>query len=452
MNTRLYSVISLAFIIVVLTGSQVCKAQWMPQNSGTNEQLNDVVMLDSSTAIAVGIGGSIYRTTDSGAKWEFVGVPWSYPMDWKSICFSDSKNGILVGGNNIITTNDGGQIWKMRYHSTDKNFLSAFCIGPSKFYVGDDSGYVYNSVDSGKTWTSEKISSYPIVDIFPWRGTFAVGLPVYALTTHSLFERFEFPPTSWSLVDTLQNLSWLGSQANAGEFCNGGGTGFIAGVQGDLRSAPLVLRKMFSDSLWRYNGLPFGNGPLYGVSAPSDEVIYVCGDDGLIGRSTDGGDTWNQAIFLFNSTVPTLRSIYFYNDEMGFAVGDNGTILFTKNGGIITGISGENTNIPEEFCLSQNYPNPFNPTTTIRYSIPTLLEANSLPTGQAGGRQFASTTKVELKIYDLLGKVVATLVDKQQNSGTYEVEFNASKLSSGIYFYSLHAGNFTKTLKLVLLK
>ncbi len=98
-------------------------------------------------------------------------------------------------------------------------------------------------------------------------------------------------------------------------------------------------------------------------------------------------------------------------------------------------------NIPTKFSLKQNYPNPFNPTTTINYTISNVGDAN-----------FASPTTVKLIVYDILGQEVATLVNKKQTAGEYSVRFNASKLPSGIYFYTLRAGNFAQTRKMILMK
>ncbi len=92
---------------------------------------------------------------------------------------------------------------------------------------------------------------------------------------------------------------------------------------------------------------------------------------------------------------------------------------------------------PEKFELGQNYPNPFNPTTTIEYSIPNVG---------------ASVQNVQLKIYDVLGREVATLVNQKQSSGNYKVKFDASKLNSGVYFYTLRAGDFVSTKKMILMK
>ena len=93
---------------------------------------------------------------------------------------------------------------------------------------------------------------------------------------------------------------------------------------------------------------------------------------------------------------------------------------------------------PKEFTLLQNYPNPFNPSTYIEYTIPTNVNRES--------------EVVSLVVCDILGREVATLVNKQQKAGNYEVMFDASMLSSGVYFYRLQSGNFTETKKLILLR
>jgi hypothetical protein len=98
----------------------------------------------------------------------------------------------------------------------------------------------------------------------------------------------------------------------------------------------------------------------------------------------------------------------------------------------------ELSEIVKEYKLEQNYPNPFNPSTTICYSIPTNVKSEM--------------TDVKLVIYDILGKEVVTLVNKKQKTGNYEVKFNASNLSSGVYFYRIQSGNFVQTRKLMLLK
>jgi hypothetical protein len=100
------------------------------------------------------------------------------------------------------------------------------------------------------------------------------------------------------------------------------------------------------------------------------------------------------------------------------------------------------------YSLFQNYPNPFNPATTIKYSIPDRVNSERL----APAKLSEAGSIVNLKIYDLLGKEVATLVNEQQLPGIYEVRWDAVHLSSGIYFYQLRAGNFIQVKKLILMK
>jgi hypothetical protein len=95
--------------------------------------------------------------------------------------------------------------------------------------------------------------------------------------------------------------------------------------------------------------------------------------------------------------------------------------------------------LPKEFSLLQNYPNPFNPTTKINYEIPLI-----------GGDERGEF--VTLKVYDVLGNEVATLVNEEKPAGEYEVEFDGSELSSGIYFYQLKTGSFIESKKMILMK
>ena len=99
----------------------------------------------------------------------------------------------------------------------------------------------------------------------------------------------------------------------------------------------------------------------------------------------------------------------------------------------VTGVRQADNNVPQNFQLEQNYPNPFNPTTQINYSIP-------------------SSQKVSLKVYDELGKEVATLVNNEQAAGNYTVDFDASRFASGVYFYRIQAGSFIQMKKMILMK
>jgi hypothetical protein len=127
------------------------------------------------------------------------------------------------------------------------------------------------------------------------------------------------------------------------------------------------------------------------------------------------------------SEYDQIDTMNFYNNSKNSQVE---SIIIT-NKFIMGGV--EQENIPFEYNLSQNYPNPFNPSTTINYSVP---------------RQ----SHVTIKVFDALGKEISTLVNKEKSVGNYSVEFNASRLTSGIYFCRMHAGDFVEIKKLLLIK
>ena len=157
------------------------------------------------------------------------------------------------------------------------------------------------------------------------------------------------------------------------------------------------------------------------------------GSRGIILKTTNSGENWFSQS---SGTRDYLNSVYFTDNQPGWVVGSSGTILHTTNGGV-TFIGDEENNFsqPKDFLLQQNYPNPFNPSTSIQYTI-------------------SSTQFVTLKVYDLLGREVATLVNEEKPAGLYNAQFtmNNVQLSSGIYFYKLQAGDFIETKKMILLK
>jgi hypothetical protein len=134
---------------------------------------------------------------------------------------------------------------------------------------------------------------------------------------------------------------------------------------------------------------------------------------------------------------------FFYNNNFGFwnsykhDMQNSGAILPIE---IFTDVNETNYGIPTEFSLEQNYPNPFNPTTKIKFTIPTSLNPSE------GG------TLVHLIVYDIRGKQVTILVNDEKQPGSYEVDFDGSYLSSGVYFYRITAGSYSEIKKLVLLK
>lgn len=152
-------------------------------------------------------------------------------------------------------------------------------------------------------------------------------------------------------------------------------------------------------------------------------------------KSIDNGNSWNE-ITGPNYRLPNTTSLSinpFNTNQLWIGTTGNGTFIFD---GLTIGINPISSEIPASYELSQNYPNPFNPSTIIRFAIPTLR----------------GVTEVKLVIYDVTGKEVTTLVNEELKPGYYKITFNASSLSTGVYFYKLIAGSFTDTKKLVLVK
>ncbi|MCH7773867.1 MAG: T9SS type A sorting domain-containing protein [Bacteroidetes bacterium] len=150
----------------------------------------------------------------------------------------------------------------------------------------------------------------------------------------------------------------------------------------------------------------------------------------------------NERLLAFNTANFTdgfYRIFVEVFDEAGNSATDSMDVKFV-NGNVVS-VDDDNS-FPNEFSLSQNYPNPFNPSTKIKFTI-----AKSPLPGEDGRGGL-----VTLKVYDVLGNEVATLVNEEKPVGSYEVEFDATTLPSGIYFYKLQAGSFVETKKMVLMK
>ena len=176
-------------------------------------------------------------------------------------------------------------------------------------------------------------------------------------------------------------------------------------------------------------------------NAVSGDGSIIVGDNGngAFRLSNAGGlEALNQVYASILSTGSDLYTALGISSDGQFIVGQgiNGTT--NQDEGYLLAINGitsveESQLTPGNFVLNQNYPNPFNPSTTINFSI-------------------QSSDFVSLKVYDVLGNEVATLVNEKRPAGSYNINFNASQLSSGIYFYKLQAGSFVETKKMILIK
>ncbi len=166
----------------------------------------------------------------------------------------------------------------------------------------------------------------------------------------------------------------------------------------------------------------------YTIKVIDFNEVYV-GDYNKLYLTTNNGGLWHTIPGPSNANG--IRTIEKVGDGYLVIAATNGIY---RNSTVLSIDDPNNVNIyPEKFYLSQNYPNPFNPMTSIQYTV--------------GSPQY-----VTLKIYDVLGKEIATLVNEEKSAGNYETEFNASHLASGIYYYQLRAGDYVETKKMIYLK
>lgn len=216
---------------------------------------------------------------------------------------------------------------------------------------------------------------------------------------------------------------------------------------GGAWSSPVAITAGTADKYWfDMTTFSVGSGGLDviyyhdstgGPSNTTDKIMYT--NAGVTAPGTFSAPFQISQFYPQNSSrdyKPLLIEYYNTLGDVGALwVGVDGANrrLFFDRLNAVTAVNNNNTGIPEQYSLSQNYPNPFNPNTKIDFSIP-------------------KGSFVTLKIYDMLGREVAILVNKDYSAGNYTVDFDASSLATGVYFYSINAGGFTDTKKLMLIK
>ena len=416
----------LLILFLFLSSIKIVYSQsgWSQQNSGTSFNLRGVCMVDAYTGFISGDSGTILKTTNGGTNWIIQNSGTFNPLF--GIDFINGNVGIAVGGNTstleptILRTTNGGQIWSSQTVG-QVIVLQAVC------FLNSNTGYVVGvtkilrTTDGGYNWTSQYnagttlFQSISFADVYTG---YVVGSGINGgvlKTTNG--------GDNWNQILSINNIGLRGvSFVNAN-------TGTIVG---DFH---YIVRTNTGGSPWiGQNG---GGNSYTSVIFLDENTGTVVGLGGYAARTTNGGTNWTSQS---TGTLGNLLAVSFSDTLNGTAVGANGTIIHTTNGGNPIGIKPISESIPNSFSLSQNYPNPFNPTTKIKFSIPSIQS----PLYERGF--------VTLKIYDLLGREVATLVNEKLQPGIYEVEWNGSNNASGVYFYSLKTDNFSQTKKLVLLK
>lgn len=385
-------------------GTGEADGQWEEVGSFNSGEIILTMAFDNSGTYAGTVGGKINKSIDGGKTWTRVNddmnVGWVWSLVYhNSVLFAATEKGVYKYD---------GSAWKLT--SLQEKEVRAIATDGSILYAGTWGYGVFKSIDNGESW-------------FDYNNELA-DKAVQALA-----------------VDKKGNL-----------FAGTGSLGIFKVFAGE-------------DRWYQYN---IGNNSIWAIGVSENAVIASCYGGGVY-VSTDNGSNWQKSPLQQNYiySLVTDKSnkvfasswtsgVFVTTDEgaswqqlgmSGFGVSSmvtspNKDDLFagTKEGKIFkisfrpTSIDEEEA-LPTEFNLLQNYPNPFNPETIITYQLPVA-------------------SRVTLKLYDILGREVITLVNESQNAGTHRVKFNAvtERLASGVYFYRIIAGNYISTKKMMLLK
>ena len=408
------------------------------------DEFNGWAVLDA----ADGITGNIYRTIDGGENWSFSATAAGNII--RSIFFKDQNIGWTTGSDGIYKSTDGGITW------IQKSFVSSSSI----FFLDENSGWavgesgILKSVDGGETWivksgiTASYVRFYDVnigmcvVDSGVLLSTdggetwiskngpnlqsinFISSTEVWGYTSEGTVYKTTNAGDTWNPLNT-----GLGNGQNA-YFVNEN-TGWV-GIDFSIfkysvETVPVELVSFTADNIddevvLKWQTATETNNQGFEIQRMKSDVRNQNSDWEKIGYIKGFGTTSEFKSYSFIDSKISTGAYSYRLKQIDF----DGT--FSYSSVIEIEVSG-----PKDLLLEQNYPNPFNPTTKIRYQIP-------------------QESKVVIKIYDILGAEVMTLLNDLKEPGTYEVEFNAQNLSSGTYFYRLAAGEFIEMKKMVLMK
>lgn len=423
---RMSNILALLLIMdLVCRESVVAQNGWQQMQSGTTRSLYG--MLNSVDYLGkiwvVGENGLILASTDFGQSFSSENSHTTsdlYDMELMEM----SPGGLCAVGANgtILRTTNPGTNWVVANSGTSVS-LRAIMNG----YAVGDSGIVLLTTDSGISWTNLnqplRVRLNDVFDDFGAR-TISVG-------DSGTIVRYNVPTNTWTTLEsgTKSNLISIHTVRKT----IGGSSYFGYVVVGD---SGIILSSTNTGSTWtrEHSNTTVALRGVFETGPFGQERLWTCGVGGEILSSVNEGAEWSS----FPSPVTnSLRAVSFgtphhgVNAFTGFMVGDGGAVL--RFFGATTEVSPYPGSTVSAFVLQQNYPNPFNPSTTIKFQLP-------------------SSGHVVLAVYELLGKVVALLVNEQLTPGSHEVTIDGTQLSSGLYFYRLQAGGFVQTKKLILLR
>lgn len=390
----------ITFIILITLLTRTTFAQWTNLTSGTSEWLRAVWFTHADTGFVVGFNGKIIKTVDAGVNW--IPQTSNTTNHLQGVFFITSSTGWAVGnGGTIIKTTDGGTNWTSQTCPINNAILhQPFFLDPNNGYIAGESGACLKTTNGGLTWTTMTITS----------GNGKVSLFFNNLTTGYIsglgFADAIIKTTdggsTWSNVysNNLEEFSSICFTSANNGFAVSSQTGKIASTNN-------------AGSSW--NTQSSGASSLYSIKFPSTSTGFAVGgfpSSSSIVTTTNGGVSWSQQI---SSTTQPLFGVFFVNNSLGYAVGQNGAIIKTTNGGV--GIKEY-----EQNDLFSVYPNPCNN----NFSIVSTIPVN------------------KIKLFDSNGKCV-----KEQM--TFDSKPIATfDLANGIYFLEITSDKGTARKKLII--
>lgn len=405
--------------------SQDCTYSWSPQNSGTTRLLFTCKAVSELVCWTAGANATVLRTTDGGINWLNANPnPGIISGEVRNMEALDETTALVTtesqSSTAVYKTTDGGDSWIEVYSNTEGFIKGIRMLDPlNGIAIGNPISEIWNvllTTDGGNNWqpAPNRPSANNIHQAV--HNSFQVSMPnIYWGTSFSSIFRSTDGGLTYSEHETPGAGIYIGSL-----YINSSGIGLAAATE--------MSRSTDGGITFQPHSVP-GWGNINGIESSGNNFWFIRGEK--IFHSTDDGINW---IDEYTASL-TLTHMDFPDNlnecQMGWAVGYGGTIHKMTSSGVT---SVENLNeVPTVYELKQNYPNPFNPSTKIKFNIP----------------ESGNTT---IKVFNLLGSEVATLLNEMKQPGTYEINFDAAGLSSGTYFYSMESGNFREVRKMIILK
>lgn len=439
--------------------------------SVSNADLRAIYMHDATSGYAVGSGGRIWKTTDGGNNWELYDA--ATIQAFSSVDFIDNLNGIVSGnGGQIWKTNDGGANWLSISNTGLTIGFNGCALIDTNTALVTGSNLVFKTTNGGTSW-SQITPGVPIGPTSRIRmindttgyliggsGTSQQGYIFRTMDAGDTWINTNFPYTGSMIYDIAfrsdSDYVVVGIGGNVFHTKNGGSSWeqYNLGLLNVVQSQVIGLTFVHQDtiivggagaSLVKVAVEPIIPVELVSFTASitnnSIRLFWTTATElnnrGFqIERKLSNSDEWNILGFIQGAGTSTESRTYVY-DDFNINTGSYNYRIrqfdFDGTASVYNLPETVEFGAPVNFELSQNYPNPFNPSTTISFSIP-------------------NKDYVTLKVYDIIGNEVVTLVNEEKAPGNYQITFDASEFSSGVYFYSILAGNFSEVKKMMLIK